>query len=489
MRINLAKTIKTIKALGIQKKTVFVCQIDEPYLKVLKCALSKNKREFTGLSAEPIAVDISDKDLADKVSRVFHELGYDNNPVVISLPRHQATSRYVKIPSANPQEIEKIVALQAPRYLPYPADELITAFEIISTEKDGSSYVNQVIVHKKIIEHYINIFKNFNRLTLNIVLSSYGICNLYNYISQPELKPIMLIDVDGRRIQSIITSNKKLIFSRSFELLKSQPDWQDAFINEINKTQDAYRKDTGGELPARIIFIGKGKNSEIFSQALKKQPGLPPVEVLSYVEKLNLSKSLFDYILNSDISFAGIIGSGLKDADKSLSLLTGSLKREIRGSLKFKERSRIVLFIAAIAVMLGLGIIKDLHNRATYLALLKTELNKISKDAKGLEDMNKRFKLLADSRKKDKPMLFGILYELNQIMPAQVALSTLTYEDGRQVILRAEAAELNHVFTLVSGLEKSPVFKDFSVKIRYATKRQTQGAEFVDFEIVCLKSK
>lgn len=473
----------------MHKKVVFLCQIDEAYLKVAKCALNKNKKEVVGLFAEPIAVDIDDKDLADKLSQVFNKLGYNNNPIIISLPRHQATSRYLKIPSANPQEIEKITALQAPRYLPYPADELITAFEIVSTEKDGSSYVNQIIVQKKIIERYINLFKNFNRLTLNIILSSYSICNLYNYISQPESTPIMLIDIDGHQMQSIITYNKKLIFSRSFELLKSQPDWQDTFINEINKTQDACKKETGKELPARIIFIGEGKNSEIFMEILKKQPGLPPVELFSYIEKINLSKGLGDYILNSDISFASIIGLGLKDTDKSLSLLTRNLKKEIKGSVKFKERSRIVLFIAAIAFMLGLGIIKDLDNRAKYLIRLKTELNKIAKDAKGLEDMDKRFKMLAGSRKKDKPALFAILYELNQIMPEQVSLSTLTYEEGQQVILRAEAPELNYVFMFVSGLEKSRVFKDFSVKIRYATKRQTQTAEFVDFEVVCLKSK
>lgn len=472
----------------MHKKVVFLCQIDEAYLKVLKCALNKNKREFVGLSAESIAVDIDDKDLADKLSQVFNKLGYNNNPIIISLPRNQATSRYLKIPSANPREIEKIVALQAPRYLPYPANELISAFEIVSAEKDGSSYVNQIIVQKKIVEHYINIFKNFNRLTLNIVLSSYGICNLYNYISQPESMPIMLIDIDGHQIQSIITYNKKLIFSRSFELLKSQPDWQDTFINEINKTQDAYKKETGKELPAKVIFIGEGKTSEIFTEILNKQLNLP-VEVLSYAGKINLSKGLVDYILNSDISFASVIGLGLKDTDESLSLLTENLKNLIKGSAKFKERSRIILFIAAITFVLGLGIIKDLDNRARYLIQLKTELNKIAKDAKGLEDMDKRFKLLAGSRMKDKPALFAILYELNQIMPSEVSLSNLGYEEDEQVILRAEAPELNYVFMFVSGLEKSRVFKDFSVKIRYATKRKTQTAEFVDFEIVCLKSK
>ena len=80
-----------------------------------------------------------------------------------------------------------------------------------------------------------------------------------------------------------------------------------------------------------------------------------------------------------------------------------------------------------------------------------------------------------------------MLYALHQIMPAEVSLLSLDYDEDSQVTLRGQAPELNSVFALVGKLEESEVFKNFNVKVRYATKKKIQESEIIDFEIACSK--
>jgi Tfp pilus assembly PilM family ATPase len=106
------------------KKAIFICHIGENALKVIKCALNKNEvREFVDLEVRSIPPDTDDKKISAQLKQVFDKLEYKNEPLVISLPRNQATCRYLKVPTEKPQEIERIISLQASRFLPYPAGE------------------------------------------------------------------------------------------------------------------------------------------------------------------------------------------------------------------------------------------------------------------------------------------------------------------------------------------------------------------------------
>jgi Tfp pilus assembly protein PilN len=114
------------------------------------------------------------------------------------------------------------------------------------------------------------------------------------------------------------------------------------------------------------------------------------------------------------------------------------------------------------------------------------ELAKIAKEAKPLEEIEKKFKALENKNQKKSSSL-DFLHELYQVMPEQISLTNLNYEEDGKVILRGQAAELNSVFTFVSQLEKSQILKDFNIKMRYATQKRTQAGEVVSFEIICAK--
>ena len=468
------------------KKAIFVCCIGENTIKVTKCLLGKNtKREFIDLGIESISPDSGEEKIAGKLKLIIDRLGYDNNLFIISLPRNYATCRYLKVPTEQPQEIERIVFLQAPRFLPYPADELITGYQIISTDPEGYSNLNLIIVHKEAIERYLKIAQRVKIKKINITLSSYGLCHLYGYMKPQDSAAVMVIDIDINQVELAVVLKKKLLFSRYFKFNKPQPNWERLFIDEINNTHDAYLKEISSPIPEKIVLVGVGKFLPEFANILSKQTNLP-IEILSYEKDIALSENVLNTIMNSGNSIANQIGLALEDIPKSLNLLPRAIKEETEKTLQRKERLKIVFFVIGIIFMWVVSIARVLGNKEKYLGQLKNELSKIAQTAKPLEDIEKRFQIL-ENHLQNKPTSLEVLYELHQIIPAQISLLSLSYEEDSQIVLRGQTQQMNSALMLVSGLKNSAVFKDFKVKLRYATQKNTQSGEIVDFEIVCLR--
>lgn len=468
-----------------RKGTLFVLSISENSVKIAKCLIHNAKREFLNLEAEPLPSHIDDKNLAEKLKLLLVKLKFNHNTLILCLPRYQATCRYLKVPTSSAAEIERMVSLQAARYLPYPANELITGFQTIAIDKENYTHINLVIVHRNIIERYLAIFKELNIQNFSIVLSSYGLTNLYEFIKPQDLASVMVIDIDSSEAESAIINNQRLAFSRYFKINRDQPGWENEFVDEVDKTHDAYLKEIAPEAPAKIIILGEETKLQALSTSLSRKLNVP-AEVLSFVKKIGLADDLANKVLNSGSSFSLLLGLGLKDMPASCLLLTEEAKARFKSIAKYKERLGIILSVAGIIILWAVIIAKNLDNKARYLGQLKSELSRISQQAEPLEQTEKRINLWDNSLQKRVSGL-DVLFELHQILPPDIALLNLSYEENNQVVLHGQAPDLNSVFVLVAKLQDSSVFRKFGVKTRYATSKKTQAGEIVDFEIVCSK--
>lgn len=459
------------------RQTIFICQISEDALKIIKCFLgSGSKREFAGFEYQEIPFQEGDNKLAEMLASAFRKLGFNRNNVILSLPRSLAATRYIRIPSQSPQEIERIVSLQASRHLPYPAEELITGYQVVSTDKEGFSGVNIVIIHKGIAERYIKLFHLLKPAAINIFLSSYGLCNFYNHSDAANSGAAILVDIDYNSAELAVVLNKKLVFSRCFKLNRCEPGWEGLFIEEINKTCDAYIKEVPGLAPERIFVLGETKQSKEAIDALKNKTAYY-AQVLAYKEEINTP---------ADHSFISLIGLGLEATEDSLNLLPFELKEKVKRAAKFKERLKIILLLSVIIVIWILAIMKNLDNKASYIKLLEHELTKISKEAKPLEEAERVLQVIERQRTKDSAIL-DMLYGLHSIIPGELSLYGFSYEEDDEIIIRGKAQSLNSVFAFMEKLEYSAAFQKWRLKVKYATKKKIQNTEIVDFEIAGMK--
>ncbi len=472
---------------SMRKNTAFICQVTDDALKVIKYVTTPGRQsEIRGLDIQPLSLNRDNVEIIQKLNKVFKKLGYANNPITVSLPRNQGTCQYLRVPSTALEEIERISRLQAPRYLPYQAEELVTAYQVISTDKEGYSNINLVIAPRELIGNYLKIFNEFKPPKISIVLSSYGLCSLYNYVRVQESDPVMVVDIDSVCTELAIVSGRKMLFSRAFKLNRLEPDWERLFADEINKTKSAYLKEVSKEAPNKILILGGSNISRQSLKILNQQTDLA-VEVLSYAEDNKSLESIRQDILDSKFSCANIIGLGMADIAESLNLIPEGIKEKEMKKSRHREILRMISFILATVFIFTLGIVKNLDSKSQYLKKLNAQLAANGKEAKPLEDIEKRFKIL-QNRAQRKPTALDIIYELHRKTPNPITLSNFVYGDA-QVVLRGQAPDLNPVFTFVSELEKSPLFKNFQIKIKYMTKIKTQAGQVIDFEITALKNK
>lgn len=68
-------------------------------------------------------------------------------PLHLALPCHAVLIERMVLPSADPEELAGMVELQLEKTLPYPVEDVSSAFEIVSREEDGGSAVAALAVN------------------------------------------------------------------------------------------------------------------------------------------------------------------------------------------------------------------------------------------------------------------------------------------------------------------------------------------------------
>ncbi len=466
-------------------KITFVCSVGDNGITVIKYSLDdSHKSVFLAHEYLPATSDISEAELIGKISSVFRKLDYQGNFVILSLPHKFAACRYLKIPAQISQEIENIAALQASVFFPSSSKELVTGYSVISSEKQGYSDINLVIVQKEIIDSYIRILDKLGVKNFKITLSSCGLANLREFIEPGITVPSLLIEIDFPRVEVAVAGKGGLIFSRSFNIPGQGAAWLNLFVEEVNKTNEVYLKEIPDQKPARIIIVGAPKSYKIFGEIGGRLH--LPVSVIRYWDLLPCERNFRDSIESAENSLAGIIGLGLKEIPESMNLIPRVLKSSKRNIYERKEIFWIAALILATALVIRIAAAKALDNKAVYLKQLTAEMKKIEPGAKKLEAYEKRLELMK-KHLMAKPSSLDIIHEVYQLISTNLSLVNFNFEEAKLVTLRGQATELSPVFSFVSRLENSPVFNKFQPKVKYVGKKKTPSGEVIDFEISCAK--
>ncbi|MFA5118161.1 MAG: pilus assembly protein PilM [Candidatus Omnitrophota bacterium] len=468
------------------KNQIFVCQVIENTVRVLTCAPERTGPfDFTALEVIALPADegADEKKIAQTLAETLKKLGFQRQEIILSFPRANTTCRYLKFPTNIPEEIDKMLSLQASQYLPYPTQELITAYQVIDQDKNGFTLINAVIAHAESVKRSLRIFNNLKYSKLSLILSSYGINNLFCALFPRETDPVMLLDIDGQQVELIVTGNGKIIFNRYFKLSGDSSFWKNLLREEILKTQDAFIKEIGRPAPQKMVCLGTKQSLARINEMLDEQ-SIASCEMRLFPDKLRLSDAVNEVLSQTPFSYAGLFGLGKSEPEESLKLIPQDIKSVHKRLTRRSEYIRVSLMTLGIIFMVGAGINKFLATKADYLTRLKNELSKLEAQAKPLEEIDTRLKILA-SRAEKRLSSLQVFYELNKALPGAISLTSFTYEENSQIILHGQAQTLSIIFEFVSQIEKQPVFKNFTVKVKYATQNKSQTGDIVDFEITC----
>jgi Tfp pilus assembly PilM family ATPase len=437
----------------------------------------KGKRRVTGLISEYLSGQGMDA-AVEAVKKIFLSLGFTPKKVLLNIPRHLVTARFLKIPSVDYGEIDKIIKIESIKHLPYTEEKVIYGYKVMERLEDGYSNVLLVIAQASIVNNYSDILKKASVNGVKLFsLSSEALCSWYALSREAEEKgSVMLINLDPGRIDIDVVEGDKLVFTRGAEYSADDHEKIEKMIRQIKISISTYKKESASDV-SRIILTGAGSETArcypAFSESLKL-----PVSVIDQVRNIPINENV--NVPQGNISFAELLGLSLKSDDIKINLMPEDAAEDARITNTKNALITAILLTAILVTMIFWVLVKKMHDKYVYLAYINAELKKMEPNVAVAKKMVKDVSMTRQIMAR-KPLAVDVFTEACGITPAGMSLSTLDFESGKSLTVRGTAPALGDVLRYVTILENSPYFE--SVKVRYANKRMSENKEITDFEI------
>jgi Tfp pilus assembly PilM family ATPase len=461
-----------------KERSIVAIDISDSFIKLAAISTDKGARALSVIDAAELPSN-KDKDIAKEIRSLISKNRLGKSYIYVSFPRHLVTIRNVKLPTANEQEVKKMAALQAIKYLPYTQDEMVIDYKTIEITKDGYADILLILAQRKLINRYVDIFKYAGVSIEKIALSSEGLLNWYSTLQYDDKQPISVIDFDRYHTHIQIIKNKTLYFSRSVSFDTTDPDSnRTVLLREIRLSFDSFLKEKNESI-SRIILSGREDYAREFLSFIYDNLSIQCEQVrqLQSVTPKGISYKSFNAA-----SFTYLLGIVLEPQRLAVNLLPREIISKRKEVIFKNELVKTAILILAVLVAAFSIAEKKMNNKRNYLRKIDVKLKEMEPEVKRLSKLKQNIELIQNQL-----MLEGssidILRELYAVLPKDVSLTLFEFEDKSRVLLRGTTRELSIVFNLLPILEKSPYFKN--VKINFATKRTFRNKEFADFEILC----
>ncbi len=489
--------------LGLKKASksseTILIELSDSRIKIV--SLSESQGNLTVESvAQKSVVGLSDQDVAAFIAQYYKKQNIKSKQLVCAIPSGYLISKNVDMPSSDPEEIKKIIDLQAGRYTPYSREEIV--IDYLSSSKPGQHYTNVllIIVHRKNIDRLLKISELAGLEVSRIVCASEAMALICDQVRQRILQKnsaVTGIHVAEEQIDLIFSDQGQLVFARSipvgFRHFSAGKESADAdFAKELDQSFSAYQSQGIGQPVELVAFSGLAKQLASLEGTIKSSVPYASAsslvfEMIPEEKEFHLSDEALAACKNDpEVSFFSVIASVWML--KSLKL--DFVPKEVKLRKKVQEGSRDIIalgvllmtLILLICVFLGVQIYlkKDIIKRLESINV------KTSDQAKTLEQASTKSRVLRnllDSRGKG----LYVFEKISTVIGEDIYLASFSFDKDDIIKLAGTADSMSRVFAFVTELEESQYFKDVKTN---STKSRRQGQrEVADFEIECTFSE
>ncbi len=285
------------------------------------------------LDMESTSDDGRNEHITETIRYILNEHGIGSMPVLISVPGQSVFSRFVKLPSVNREKIMQIVKYEAQQNVPFPIDEVVWDYQLVSGE-DGEIDAMLAAIKTDIIEDLLDavVAAGLQPELVDVAPMSLYNAVKYNYADLPDCT--IVVDI-GARSTDLVFIESGRVFSRSIpvggntitqQVMKSF-DLSFADAEEMKKAQAFVSFGGAYESPPSVVADKVSKNvrsvmtrlhAEINrsinfykTQQAGSQPGLVLLtggsSIITYTdsflkEKLNVEVDYLNPFLNVSVS-------------------------------------------------------------------------------------------------------------------------------------------------------------------------------------------
>jgi len=470
----------------MKKKISTIIEITDHHIKLLQAQILRGKTCLVTCDVETIESYTEDH-LSKHLKKIAFRHYIQPNKLTLILPRKLVILKQIRIPSANEEEIDKMISLQLVNQIPYPIEDVVYDYYILNKEDTGYTTIMIVLAHKAVIDRYLDLLRKLDIHLNKLTISSLGILQLCHFLKKPigldSSKSILLVNIDAGHSELCFSYRGKLYFSRSIEYGTKDLNQGgiNNFIKQIRLTLHTYQEEGLGIEIEQFCILSEFNEAELLKQAIQNEFNMP-CEILSYGKDIPATKQL--KFFNSDeykkLSLSVGLGFLFMPEDKMLNFIP----QEVYDTkLKKIKKRQVITFFSLVLLILNLivGVIGiDIFGKMSSLKSLEKQLSAIQEKAQQAQEFVQLIKAI-ESENKDQIIFSDIIYELTKIVPLEISLRLLDLDEKGTLNIQGYAKTSRSINVLQEQLVKSPLFHN--IKRQFSTKRKIFNMQLTDFKI------
>ena len=447
----------------------------------VRCAVAEGsgaRVRLKGVLSQPLSAAA---DVTEALRMLLRPYKSGITQVIGVVPREQVLTRIVKFPATEPVELLQMVELYAKAQLPYPREQIVLDFHVLS-QQQGFSTVAVVACQRDAVDRQLTILREAGLSVTLVTVSSWGVLGWYRQAVQPRavVEPVLVVNIDETRTDLVLIADGRILSSRSVS--QGVQDWDasgdaaELLASEVERSRVAIRKEVQGSEVGSVVLTGAGTLRQ-WSDPVGQRMGLP-VTVVEWSQPFKGWKASAASV-GSPVVVVGLAGS---DARHLLNLSPP----EVRVQASHREQVQAlviasVLLISALA--LGASLLGLSASRQQQLARqLEQAVAHIEPTAKVVQEKTRSAQLVTTTLE-DRQRLARTLSEVFQRTPASVTLEGLMFERARwELVLRGNTGSTQEMLAYKKQLEQLEGVG--GVDLKYSTRRSTPLGDRIDFELM-----
>lgn len=461
-------------------------------LKIVHAKISANKKKIVNLLSRDIT-GLSDDDISKVIATTFSELKAKKPEIINSIPAHLVITKNIEIPSVDSKEIKEIVSLQAGRHTPYSREEIIVDYLDLGAFKSSYTKILLVIVERNVVKRQFAILDKAGLKLERMFFAPEGLGLSTERILKidSEDSPVSVLHIDESVTDFTIVFKKKVVFIRSIpigamHLVGEKEKYETRFIDEVKRSLEVYQSESIEKNPNMLVLSGAIEELKDLEIILNSTLQLP-VSGISYFKNLMVTEqALKEASLAKRLSFLNVIAPLLTWEEMKVDLVPGEIRLKKALQEKGRDLIKTCIFTLVAFVFVFSILISKIYFKIIYLQNLNSKYQNLNQEAQVLEKDFSKISLIKNFLS-DRGFPLEVLVELYDLVPLDLELSDIRFDEKNKVAIRGTAESMSTVFSFVDIMEKSKYFKD--VKTKYTAKKKEGQKDLTEFEITSLLSK
>lgn len=494
---SLASHLRDLKSITLKKtKDLLAVDIAGNHIKILHGTEEANKQIVMRTARQKQFDEDAEDQIAQYLADYFQEARIVPLKVVCTLPSNLIIAKNVDMPSSDPNEIRKIVDLQAGRYTPYSRDEVV--IDYLSMVNPGQHFTNVllIIVQRKLVDRCLNIMQSVGVTLDRIVIASEGMSRVYPQLAGIVHEGEVLggVHIHGEASELTVMDHNRMVFVRSIpvgvNMLRADREGGTAsFLTELQQSLAAYQDHGVGGAVTTLLMTGIVHELEFLREAVSKAN--PPVQPTELDVRMMPYESIFamdsvEYGSKEDTresSFFELAAAIHHGNECAIDLVPS----EIQMKRKFRKSGRDIITMGILIMACLVMICSYLGSRVYLKQSLIDELDAAfeitSVQARSFESASTKARLLRNLIENRGKGIY-VFDKVTSLVGTNVYLTHYSYDEEGNITLRGTADSMSGVFGFVTKLEDSGYFS--SVVTNETQTRRVKGDDVADFSIECV---